>query len=80
MFKHDNITFTHKTILNIYNVYKISDWNHRYDDYLTLVNSLFGAVKLTKNANGDKYKHSGYGIKFDRRGTFSFPIGVCGCN
>ena len=41
---------------------------------------MFGAVKLIKNANGDKYKHSGYGIKFDRRGTFSFPIGVCGCN
>ena len=34
---------------------------------------MFGAVRLTKNANIDKYKCSGYGIGFDRRGTFSFP-------
>ena len=28
-------------------------------------NSLFGAIKLTKNADFDKYKYSGYGIGFD---------------
>ena len=28
-------------------------------------NSLFGTVKLTKNANPDKYSYSGYGISFD---------------
>ena len=47
--------------------------NHRYDVYPTLENCLFGAVKLTKNTDIDKYKYSGYGIRFDRRGTFSFP-------
>ena len=26
------------------------------------VNSLFGAVKLTKNTDPDKYRYSGYGI------------------
>ena len=31
-----------------------------------LVNCLFGAVSLTKNADIDKYKYSGYGIGFDR--------------
>ena len=31
----------------------------------TLKNCLFGSVKLTKNADPDKYKHSGYGIGFD---------------
>ena len=31
----------------------------------TLGNSLFGAVKLTKNAYPDKYRYSGYGIGFD---------------
>ena len=43
----------------------------------TLVNGLFGAVSLTKNADIDKYKYSGYGIGFDsgelyllRNGTF----------
>ena len=33
---------------------------------------MFGAVKLTKNADIDKYGYSGYGIGFDRRGIFSF--------
>ena len=32
---------------------------------LTLVNCLFGAVKLTKNVDPDKCKYSGYGIGFD---------------
>ena len=34
---------------------------------------LFGAVTLTKNADLDRYGYSGYGIGFDRRGSFSFP-------
>ena len=39
--------------------------NQQYDDYPTLENSLFSAVKLAKNADIDKYKYSGYGIGFD---------------
>ena len=38
-----------------------------------LENCLFGAVKLTKNADIDKYGYSSYGIGFDRHGSFSFP-------
>ena len=40
---------------------------------LTLENCLFGAVTLTKNGEIDKYKYSGYGIGFDRKGSFSYP-------
>ena len=36
-----------------------------------LVNSLFGAVKLVKNADFDKYKYFGYGIGFSTHGGFS---------
>ena len=32
--------------------------------------SVFGAVKLTKNADLDKYGYSGYGIGFDARSQF----------
>ena len=32
---------------------------------------MFGAVILTKNADINKYKYSGYGIEFDRHGIFS---------
>ena len=37
---------------------------------------MFGVVKLTKNADIDKYGYSGYGIGFDRHGRFSFGNGV----
>ena len=46
----------------------------------TIKNCLFGAVSLTKNADIDKYRYSGYGIGFDRRGSFSFPGGGFGQN
>ena len=39
---------------------------------------MFGSVKLTKNANPDKYKHSGYSIGFDLRSEFSLPEGSRG--
>ena len=53
-------------------------WNNWSDNfnvssYPTLENCLFGAVKLTKNADIDKYGYSGYGIEFDRHRSFSFP-------
>ena len=41
---------------------------------------MFGPVKLTKNADIDKYKYSGYGIGFDSRGTFLYPSGIFGQN
>ena len=35
---------------------------------------------MTKNADINKYKHSGYGIGFDRTGSFSFPVTGSGRN
>ena len=35
---------------------------------------------MTKNADIDKYKYSGYGIGFDRHGFFSHPSGGTGRN
>ena len=32
---------------------------------------MFGAVKLTKHVDVDQYKYSGYGIGFDRKGSYS---------
>ena len=43
--------------------------------YPTLENCFFGAVSLAKNFDIDTYKYSGYGIGFDRKGTFSFCNG-----
>ena len=41
-----------------------------HDNYATLQDALFDAVKLTKNADIDKYGYSDYGIGFDRRSRF----------
>ena len=41
---------------------------------------MFGAVSLTKNADIDKYKYSGYVVRFDRHGFFSHSSGRTGRN
>ena len=46
----------------------------------TLVNSLFGYVKLNKNADLDKYKYSGYRIGFYSPSEFLFADGSFGKN
>ena len=44
----------------------------------TLGNCLFGSEKLTKNADPDKYKYTGYGIGFASRSEFLFADGTYG--
>ena len=73
--KQDKITYTHGKIINTYIVYEISK-NFIICSYPTLENCLFGTVSLTKNNDIDKYKCSGYGTGFDRKGTFSVDNGV----
>ena len=77
--KQSKISYTHGKIVNIYIVYKLGASSSHINDH-TLKNCLFGAVTLTKNADIEKYKYSGYGIGFDRRGSFSFPGGGFGQN
>ena len=62
--KQDKITYTHRKIVNIYIVYEIVGSSGR-NNQPTLQNAQFGAVKLTKTANIDKYRYSSYGIGFD---------------
>ena len=40
-------------------------WQFKQSGNFTLKHSLFGAVKLTKYVDPNKYKYSGYGIEFD---------------
>ena len=70
--KQDKVTFNHGKVVNIYIVYEIGkSINNR--DYPTMENCLFGEVTLTRNADIDKYRYSGYRIRFDRHGRISFP-------
>ena len=75
--KQDKITFNHKKVVNI--AHKLTG-SSSSDNDPTLRNSLIGAVTLTKNADNNKYKYSGYGIEFDRHGSFSFPGSGFGSN
>ena len=70
--KQENVTFTHKQSVIIYIVSKI-DLSIKKD--FPLKNSVFGAVKLTRNVNSDKYSCSGYGIGYDVRRSFSLSDG-----
>ena len=75
----NKLTYTHRTIVNIYIVYELDASSSRNNDP-TLKNLFFGAVTLTKDADIDKYGYSGYGIAFDRKSSFSFPDGGFGQN
>ena len=77
--KQSTISYNHRPIVNIYIVCELGASGSNINDP-TLKNCLFGAVTLTKNADIDKYGYSGYGIGFDRRGSFSFPGGGFGQN
>ena len=73
--KQDKVTYNHGKIVNIYIVYEINK-NYSISSYPRLENCLLGTVSLTKNADIDKYKYSGYGVGFDRHGEFSFGNGL----
>ena len=76
--KQDRITYIHGKIVNIYIVYEINKKDNTISSDPTLENCLFGAVTLTKKVNIDRYGYSGYGIGFDRKGSFSFSGGGYG--
>ena len=67
--KQDKTSFDHGKVVNIHIVYK-TNRNFEADSYPTLENCLSNAVKLTKQHDIEKYKYSGYGIGFGRKGFF----------
>ena len=62
-----------EVVLNAYIVYALS--SNLCNFVPTLENYLFGAVNLSRNADIDKYKYSGYDIGFDLGEIFLFPNG-----
>ena len=78
--KQDKVTYNHGNIVNIYIVYEINKKGNTVISDPTLENWLFGAVILTKNDDIEKYKYSSYGIRFDRKSSFSFSSGGYGQN
>ena len=62
----------------IFFIYELDSWPWDFEIDFTLGRCLFGGVKLTKNADPDKYSYTGYGIGFDARGHHSLPDGSVG--
>ena len=77
--KQPKFTFIHKKVVNIYINYELGAASSHSSDP-TIKKCLFRAVTLTKNADIEKYKYSGYVIGFDRRSSFLFSSGGFGQN
>ena len=58
LLRQNKVTYNHGKIINFYIVYEISSTFTSQSNF-TFKNSLFGAFKITKNADISKYKHSG---------------------
>ena len=52
--QEDKTPFTPKNVVNIFIVYELNTWSRDLNTDFTLKDCLFGAVKLTKNADPDK--------------------------
>ena len=61
-----------KKVINLYISYTLNSWLTNLNTDFTLNNCLFGSVKLTRNADLDKYKYDGYVIGVDSPSAFSF--------
>ena len=61
--KQSKVAYTHRTTVNIYSVYELRT-SSSFSNDPTLKNSLPGGVRLTKNADIDKYQYSGYRTGF----------------
>ena len=61
-----------KKVINLYISYMLSPWLRYLNTDFTLDNCLFESVKLTKNADPDKYKYSRHSTVFDSCSEFSF--------
>ena len=68
---NNNISIS-KKVIDLYILYTLSSWLRNLITDFTWSNCLFGSVKLTHNADPEKYKCSGYDIAFDSRWVFSF--------
>ena len=79
LFRQNKVTYNDRKIVNIYIVYKQSSISTSSSS-LALINSLFGAVKITKNADISKGNYRGYVITFDSKGRFLHSDGNYGVN
>ena len=78
--KLEKISFNHKNVVNLFIAYELDTWSRDLNMDFTLGDCLFGAFKLTENADLDKYGYSGYSTGFDTCSLVSLSGGDWGKN
>ena len=78
-FEQDPITIPNN-VINIYVVYKLDPISSTRNTDYTIQNALFGAMKITKNADYSKNNYTGYGLCFDKGDEFSHTVKEGNCN
>ena len=76
--KQGSVSFIHRNVVKVYFSYKLDTWSRVLSTVFTLSICLFGAMKLTKYADPDKFGYSSYGIGFDGRLQFLLLGGSLG--
>ena len=69
--QENKAAFTPKNVVNLFIVYELDTWPQDLDTEFALNDCLLGNIKITKNADFNKYSSSGYGIGDDSRSDFS---------
>ena len=69
-----------KKVVNLYISYTLGLQLKNLNTDFTVGSCLFGSVKLTKNADPDKYKYTGYGIGLNSRSESLLTNGSYGKN
>ena len=69
--KENKSIYSVKSVMNIYIVYSLDSISNTRNTDFTTQNCLFGAVKITNNADTSNYNYVGYGICFDEDSNFS---------
>ena len=78
--QEDTTPFAPSNVASLLIAYELDSWPSNLRTDFTLGGCIFGCVRLSKNADPDKYSYSGYGIGFDTRGYHSLPGGSVGKN
>ena len=60
--------------INIYIVYNLNPISSTRNTDYTIQNTLFGAMKITKNADSSKNNYTGHGLCFDEGGEFGHTV------
>ena len=61
-----NISFTDRSVENLFIVYELDTWSGNLNKEFTLCDCLFGAAKFT-NTDPEKYVYNGYGFGLNAR-------------